>query len=542
MAPARAALASTCTLSAASTASHRFVAQHFNAITGRTFATETTSSSAATAETTSSIEASSRRSNDLPKNLYLFRQFNKALDNRQPLEQWRLYGLVYKAGDAKFMSLFAFKKILECIRNKRPLSVKSDERRLELTNDLWKALKESSVSADVHLLVSFLEVYGRLGDLSGVNAVLGEFKAMRTKVDKRNYQTWVMMAYARSGMHAEARAIYDKYKGKSSHDAAMSNLYLSAIANGAEPDRLDASLSLFKEMKADGPKPDNNTYNHIIALYGRLGKADEMLAWFEKRRSEIRSEPPTAIYNQVLWGLINVERWQDARDLLDQMAERGVLPDRRTADRAATIAAHFGDPVLGWKYCAMAPDNGSESTNLRTLGLLSKAVGPATAGQEGVEKFKAILDAVEMTMEPRLLSKLVKGYRENGDGASAAAVLTWFPVMGLKPHASVYTSVILTYIKNNELDTGKALALSWQPADTPVAAWTKIMLAFKRVGDNDAALSILEMYAPWHKFFPRDIVDTLEETYGRDDSLYKASAHVLHDKIAQRPPKSALEI
>ncbi|KAJ3183379.1 hypothetical protein HDU87_006698 [Geranomyces variabilis] len=539
MVPARAALASTSKRSAPSSAFHGFVA---GVSTGRYFATEAKSSAAAsTAYATSSSEAPPRRSNDLPNNVHLFRKFNKALDKGPPLEQWHLYGQVCKAGDAKFMSLFAFKKILECIRNKRPLSVKSDERRLELTNDLWKALKDSSVSMDVQLLSTLLQVYGRLGDLSGVNAVLSELKAMRIKVDSRNYQTWVMMAYAKSGMQAEARAIYDNFKGKIGHDAALPNLYLFGIVNGAEPARLDVALSLFKEMKTDGPKPDNNTYNHIIALYGRLGKADEMLAWFEKRRSEIRSEPPTAIYNQVLWGLINVGRWQDARDLLDQMAERGVLPDRRTANRAVMIADHFGDPVLGWKYCGLADGNGSESTNVHTLGRLAKLAGPAMAGQEGFEKFTTILGAVDTDIEPRILARLVKGYCQNGDGASATAVLTWFPITGFKPDASVYTSIISTYIKNNELDAAKALASSWPPADTPIAAWTRIMLAFKRVGDNDVALSILEMYAPSSNFFPRDLVDTLEETYGRDDELYKASARVLRDKIAERAPKSALD-
>ncbi|KAJ3152330.1 hypothetical protein HDU86_005859 [Geranomyces michiganensis] len=539
--PARVALASTPKLPATASASNLF-ALRSRTNTKRFLATNTTSAAIQTTTGSSSSKTKPRRSNDLPHNLPLFRQFNRALDSRQPLEQWRLYNAVYKAGDAKFMSLNAFKKMIECIREKRVLLVNTDEYRLGLTNNLWEALKESSVTIDEPLLSSFLQVYGRLGDLNGVNAVLSELKTMRIDVNKLGYQTWAMMAYARSGKQTEARAIYDKFKDKVDHDAALPNLYLYGLTNGADPERLKLALALFKEMKANGWKPDNNTYNHIIALYARMKQTDEMLAWFQKRRAEIRSEPPAAMYNQVLWGLLHAERWQEARDMLDRMAERGVKPDRRTADRAVAIGEKLGDAVLAWKYGASPPGDGYESTNPKTLESLAKVVGPATAGQEGFDKFKAILDAAGAMIQPKFLAKLIRGYRRMGDGSSAAAVLTWFPLAGLKPSTSVSMSVISAYANNDELDAAKALASSWQPEDTPIQVWTTLMMACKRVGDDASALSILKKYAPGHKFFPRDVVDTLAEKYGRDDAVYKASADVLRRKISEYRPTHPLDI
>ncbi|KAL6535834.1 hypothetical protein OROHE_012678 [Orobanche hederae] len=105
------------------------------------------------------------------------------------------------------------------------------------------------------------------------------------------------------------------------------NRFIYALAKCGHPDH---ALFVVDHMKGLIIKPDLFTYNTVLAVLGRLGRADELLRVFEFMKTVDLITPDIVTYNTVLHCVRKMGRLDLCLLYFKEMGEKGIQPDSIT--------------------------------------------------------------------------------------------------------------------------------------------------------------------------------------------------------------------
>lgn len=141
----------------------------------------------------------------------------------------------------------------------------------------------------------------------------------------------LLVGLRKADMRLEFKRVFEKLKGmkRFKFDTWGYNICINGFGCWGD---LDASLSLFKEMKEQSSVsgssigPDICTYNSLIHVLCLVGKAkDALIVWDELKVSG--HEPDNSTYRTLIQGCCKSYRMDDAMRIFDEMQYNGFVPD-----------------------------------------------------------------------------------------------------------------------------------------------------------------------------------------------------------------------
>ncbi|KAJ3020448.1 hypothetical protein HKX48_000787 [Thoreauomyces humboldtii] len=377
-----------------------------------------------------------------------FRKFNQAVDLDNAYDTWRWYRTLAQSNDVVKLNLGAFRAVLRLIKGNQVVFSRSPVARVQLLDEVWTAVEKSDVIPDKSLYLTFVELYGRVGDQAGITKVVQAMKAAKEPTDDLLIQQWIMATLARAGSVDEASVIYQKHRDSVGANRSFANAYIAGCARGGHE---DAMLRMFKDMQKNGPKPDNGTYNAVIQYY--IGKENiaEATKYFEQRIQTPGAS--TVIYNAMLFAHIRAGDGAKAHALVAQMTAQKLNFDHITFEHLVRLAALDGRTADAWSLV-----HSMDRRPISLLASLAKATGPATTSPESFEKFKTSLNSTQVQLRPKVLETLLKGYRAIPDAASAEAVLSWFEKAGFPVESRLHSLVVDAYLSQEDVPNAQRIA------------------------------------------------------------------------------------
>ncbi|CAO2182910.1 unnamed protein product [Urochloa humidicola] len=106
---------------------------------------------------------------------------------------------------------------------------------------------------------------------------------------------------------------------------------------------MDNVSALFRQMLEEGIPPDTRTLNVLVRGYAQSLHLNDALRVFHQMRPLYGCEPDAATYSYLVHGLSAQGRTRNARELFDEMRERGLLPTEPACNAFVSALAMAGE-------------------------------------------------------------------------------------------------------------------------------------------------------------------------------------------------------
>ncbi|TPX65335.1 hypothetical protein SpCBS45565_g05249 [Spizellomyces sp. 'palustris'] len=487
----------------------------------------------------SSTQPAARRVRDvntLVKDPNAFKEFKRALDLNRYTEIWRWYRVLYRTRDLERLSTRDFLKVVELVKENRVFFERNDAARVRILNQIWTAMANSKIKPNPDLCKLFVELYGRAGDVAGLEKVQAYMKEAGFPVLERGVQQWIMLAAARTGNFEQAQRIYESLKNSdAARDRVLANSLLMGYSRGRHEQQM---LQLFESMKTSGPAPDGLSHYHVLDYYASVGNIKEMEEWFAVMR-KIASRPLQSAYNVAIYAYLAANQLDKARELFKEVEQHTYVPDYRHDDLKVALAAQEGDAIAAWKSFRRAYASRKKVASVQVMINLAKATGPVK--EEDLEEFKKTLALAEYPMTSNVLAYLLRGYRGLRDPVSAETILRWMASAKWTAHGGNYADVIGTYLVHGDVENAKRLFNEVREKGQRIDRYSYASLVRRCVREQKLAevALVLDNLEQDDMFISPGLVESMREALGAEHDLVKRITAVFEKKVqASKAAKS----
>ncbi|KAF8398379.1 hypothetical protein HHK36_017306 [Tetracentron sinense] len=304
-----------------------------------------------------------------------------------------------------------------------------------LAESLVRLLERRQIHLNCFIKTALLDMHAKCGNLATARKIFDEMGAFRNPV------SWNAMisAYARNGDLTSARELFYKMPER---DVVSWN---SMIAGYAQNGHSATAIELFKEMTTpNNPKPDEVTMVSVISSCGHLG-ALELGKWVVKFMDENRIKLSISGYNSLIFMYSRCGSMDDAEKTFQMMATRDVI----SYNALITGFAAHGHGTEAIELMLNMKDEGVEPDRITFIGVLT-ACSHAGLSEEGRWIF-------EMIKTPAVdhYACMIDLLGRAGELDEARRLIDRMP---MKPHAGVYGALLNASRIHRRVDLGELAA------------------------------------------------------------------------------------
>jgi len=106
---------------------------------------------------------------------------------------------------------------------------------------------------------------------------------------------------------------------------------------------MDNVSALFRQMLEEGIPPDTRTLNVLVRGYAQSLHLNDALRVFHQMQPQYGCEPDASTYSYLVHGLSAQGRTRNARELFDEMREKGLLPTEPACNAFVSALAMAGE-------------------------------------------------------------------------------------------------------------------------------------------------------------------------------------------------------
>jgi pentatricopeptide repeat protein len=309
------------------------------------------------------------------------------------------------------------------------------------------------LTPNLHIYNSLMALHASLRDPEGAEDLLSEMADFDIAPDRVTYTT-LMDAYVETGQWREVVRIFEflvkHHDPRLRPDAAAMNVILkTAITTGVAA---QDTLSIFRRALADGLRPNEQTFTHVIhalCVAGLMDLAEEMFALMDRGDrlpfpSSEQVRPGVHVFSAIIYGYLRASNTAKARAWLLEMRERKIQPTSVTY--GIIIASFLGRDAMGDLDTAISIAKEFLEGSPLDLNKGSRSVGldqPYLRGRELLPVFAPIVNALAKRVEP-------------------ARALEYFRIIverGVEPPLTLYTALMDAYRKADDWESVEFL---WQ--------------------------------------------------------------------------------
>ncbi|KAJ4838987.1 hypothetical protein Tsubulata_017392 [Turnera subulata] len=279
----------------------------------------------------------------------------------------------------------------------------------------------------------------------------------------------------------------DAREFKRCHGGALSFLIDTLCQEG----KLNKAGELVREFSWLGPVPMWDVYGTWLKCLVRAGKIDAASDFLKAKKSLEGYVPEVFRYNFLLTRLLKEDRLQDALDLLIDMKESGITPDRLTMNSALCFFCKAGMVSVAFDLYSSISDLGFSPNTMAFNYLINSLCGHGSCEEAfsvlrnsasqgcfpGKETFFLLADALCRESKFDLMMELLAIARE----------------LDFTPRVSTYNRIISALCMNNRVEDAYVLhgELNSLNKTASSSTYTSLITAFNKANRPDIAGRLL---------------------------------------------------
>eukprot|EP00746_Dinoflagellata_sp_MGD_P158206 gnl/MRDRNA2_/MRDRNA2_86416_c0_seq4.p1 gnl/MRDRNA2_/MRDRNA2_86416_c0~~gnl/MRDRNA2_/MRDRNA2_86416_c0_seq4.p1 ORF type:complete len:1007 (+),score=216.77 gnl/MRDRNA2_/MRDRNA2_86416_c0_seq4:71-3022(+) len=182
------------------------------------------------------------------------------------------------------------------------------------------------------------------------------------------------------------------------------NKHIAMIKAFSRERDLQGAVDVFERLKSSGASLNSMAYNSLLDACIQCNDSAQAQKLFEQMKSDGCFD--VVSFNIVLKMHLREKKHDEAQQLLKDMREHGLQPNKITYNELINAKVEAGDRHGVWELLAEMKDQG-ESPNSVTCSILLKAL-TARASKQDVSKTMALVDQMEDPMDEVLFSSVIE--------------------------------------------------------------------------------------------------------------------------------------
>jgi len=182
------------------------------------------------------------------------------------------------------------------------------------------------------------------------------------------------------------------------------NKHIAMIKAFSRDRDLQGAVDVFERLKSSGASLNSMAYNSLLDACIQCNDSAQAQKLFEQMKSDGCFD--VVSFNIILKMHLREKKHEDAQQLLKDMREHGLQPNKITYNELINAKVEAGDRHGVWELLAEMKDQG-ESPNSVTCSILLKAL-TARASKQDVSKTMALVDQMEDPMDEVLFSSVIE--------------------------------------------------------------------------------------------------------------------------------------
>ncbi len=303
-----------------------------------------------------------------------------------------------------------------------------------------------SVMMDQWQLSPTVMVHNKLINLYSKHGQLEKARRQFDQMTERDVVSWTAMlaAYTQHGHGKEALRLFKEMKAQGIRPDNVT--FVSALTACANVGDLEEGKALHAEL-LNTIKPDIVVYTALLNMYAKCGSLADARHVFDtiKQRRNLQS------WNTMLAAYAQHGHGKEALQLFKEMKAQGIRPDNVTFVSALTACANVGDLEEGKALHAELLSNSIKPDVILYTALLNMYA-----------KCGSLTDARHVfdTMKQRNLQSwtaMLAAYAQHGHGKEALQLFKEMKAQGIRPNNVTFVSVLTACANVGDLEEGKAL-------------------------------------------------------------------------------------
>ncbi|KAH7288650.1 hypothetical protein KP509_31G035400 [Ceratopteris richardii] len=202
---------------------------------------------------------------------------------------------------------------------------RGDHKKVDATID---EMRKHNLKMTLGILNSRIEACVKNGDIKKAEHTLEEIIELGFKPDWHSY-AYLIQVYGKANSPVQAWEVFEKMKGIGlPMNFATYQATIDAMA--ADGQHINEVMQVLSEVEKSGIKPLQPCYNSVMNMFLRLEKYDEVESIY-KRGKEAKVRPAHAAYNMLMQAYVATGKLENAEALFQEMKKtEGIGPNTRT--------------------------------------------------------------------------------------------------------------------------------------------------------------------------------------------------------------------